>query len=60
MEHCIYCNDGEMYEEREKGHLLEIKINKRKRCLEVHYCGSTVLDYEDIKIAYCPFCGRKL
>jgi hypothetical protein len=36
-------------------------INKQRKSLEVHYCSKyTILDYEDLKINYCPICGDKL
>jgi Zn finger protein HypA/HybF involved in hydrogenase expression len=59
---CKYCDDYEKsHEERTEDDLLELWINKQRKSLEVHYCSKyTVLDYEDLKIKYCPMCGRKL
>ena len=59
---CKYCDDYEKsHEENDSDDLLEIWINKQRKSLEVHYCGRfTVLDYEDLKINYCPMCGNKL
>lgn len=58
---CKYCNEYVPYEYKENG-LLEIMVNKNG-FLEIHYCGEYFLfDYDEgeIKIKYCPFCGRKI
>lgn len=58
---CKYCKDYEILHNESDDDLLETFINKQRKSLEVHYCGKfIVLDYEDLKIKYCPMCGNKL
>lgn len=61
---CKYCENYEIThkeEDRDYDDLLEMFINKQRKSLEVHYCSKyTILDYEDLKINYCPICGDKL
>jgi hypothetical protein len=58
---CKYCELFEPYIDITDIDLLEVFINKQSKSLEVHFCNKfTVLDYDQIKINYCPFCGNEL